>query len=106
MIAPKVTVSPDSLPDAISGKNYYAKIDISGGIGPVPFFPLKDFRPENSGLTIDVCEPDEEPVIYECLVVKGIPVIKGPIVLEIGGGTVGGGGRGRFSKTYIINVLE
>ncbi|WP_237142885.1 hypothetical protein [Salmonella enterica] len=82
------------------------KLIFQAGLDQFLFFPLKDFRPENSGLTIDVCEPDEEPVIYECLVVKGIPVIKGPIVLEIGGGTVGGGGRGRFSKTYIINVLE
>lgn len=106
LIDPKVTVSPDTLPDAISGQSYYVKINISGGIGAVSHFPLQDFRPEHSGLTIDVCEPAKEPVRYECLVVKGTPAIKGPIVIDIGGGTIGGGGRGRFSKTYIINVSE
>lgn len=102
LIIQKTTVSPDSLPDAKLGQSYYAKIEISGGVGPVPFFPLKDFRPENSGLTIDVCEPDPN----SCLIVQGIPVVKGAIVIEIGGFSIGGGGRGRFGKIYTINVSE
>lgn len=53
-------------------------------------------------LTIDVCEPDDN----GCLVVQGVPVVKGPIVIEIEGRMIGRGGRGRFSKTYTINVSE
>ena len=103
----KVEVLPKSLPNAILGTPYYAKIEVFGGYTDQDNF-YYDIQPEKSGLELSPRGLGTEYVSYNNLEVKGTPKVTGTISIELIGdtyGTMSCPGR-YFKKTYTIKVEE
>ena len=103
----KMEVRPKSLPNAILGTPYYAKIEVFGGHANRHDF-YYDIQPEKSGLELSPTDFGTEYVSYNDLEVKGTPKVAGTITIELSGGTYGTmscPGRD-FKKVYTIKVEE
>ena len=103
----KMEVRPKSLPNAILGTPYYAKIEVFGGHANRRHF-YYDIQPEKSGLELSPTDFGTEYVSYNDLEVKGTPKVSGIISIELSGRTYGTMScRGnKFNKTYTIKVEE
>ena len=103
----KREVRPKSLPNAILGTPYYAKIEVFGGYTDQDNF-YYDIQPEKSGLELSPTDFGTEYVSYNDLEVKGTPKVAGTISIELSGRTYGTMScRGnKFNKTYTIKVEE
>ena len=103
----KMEVRPKSLPNAILGTPYYAKIEVFGGIVIDEFFTYH-IKPAKSGLELSAPFKFGSRVSYNDLEVKGTPKVAGTITIELSGGTYGTmscPGRD-FKKVYTIKVEE
>ena len=103
----KMEVRPKSLPNAILGTPYYAKIEVFGGYTDQDNF-YYDIQPEKSGLELSPTDFGTEYVSYNDLEVKGTPKIVGTITIELFGGTYGTNtcpGK-RYDRVYTIKVEE
>ncbi|MER1975494.1 hypothetical protein [Pseudocitrobacter faecalis] len=94
-------VIPNSIPSAKLHENYYERISITGGVGPVAVLIL-NIEPKNSGLIVTSYEGDDS--MSRELVIKGKPVVSGKIHVYITGVLDGSADKGRFDKEYIIKV--
>ena len=100
-------VRPKSLPNAILGTPYYAKIEVFGGYTDQDNF-YYDIQPEKSGLELSPTDFGTEYVSYNDLEVKGTPKVAGTIIIKLSGatyGTMSCPGRD-FKKVYTIKVEE
>ena len=103
----KMEVRPKSLPNAILGTPYYAKIEVFGGYTDQDNF-YYDIQPEKSGLELSPTDFGTEYVSYNDLEVKGTPKVTGTIRIELSGttyGTMSCPGKD-FKKVYTIKVEE
>ena len=103
----KMEVRPKSLPNAILGTPYYAKIEVFGGYTDQDNF-YYDIQPEKSGLELSPRGLGTKYVTYNHLEVKGTPKVTGTITIKLSGGTYGTmtcPGRD-FKKIYTIKVDE
>ena len=103
----KMEVRPKSLPNAILGTPYYAKIEVFGGYTDQDNF-YYDIQPEKSGLELSPRGLGTKYVTYNHLEVKGTPKVTGTITIKLYGGTYGTmscPGRD-FKKVYTIKVEE
>ncbi|UYZ82888.1 hypothetical protein MTZ49_09710 [Entomomonas sp. E2T0] len=103
---PKAVFTPDTLPNAIVGQNYYAEIDIAGGSGPVSAGGFEvSMKPDE--LWFEVNRKKDN--FYNSFIIHGIPKTPEDITIIIKGDMVPTGlfGSGtEFNKTYIIKVKE
>ena len=103
----KMEVRPKSLPNAILGTPYYAKIEVFGGYTDQDNF-YYDIQPEKSGLELSPRGLGTEHVSYNNIEVKGTPKIAGTIRIELSGTTYGTNtcpGK-PYNKVYTIKVEE
>ena len=103
----KMEVRPKSLPNAILGNPYYAKIEVFGGIVIDEFFTYH-IKPAKSGLELSAPFKFGSRVSYNDLEVKGTPKVAGTITIELSGGTYGTNtcpGK-PYNKVYTIKVEE
>ena len=103
----RVEVRPKTLPNAILGTPYYAKIEVFGGHANRHDF-YYDIQPEKSGLELSPTDFGTEYVSYNDFEVKGTPKVTGTIRIELSGTTYGTNtcpGKD-FKKVYTIKVEE
>ncbi|MBI0032230.1 hypothetical protein H3S75_13405 [Gilliamella sp. B14384G15] len=104
----KAEVLPkSSLPNAILGIPYYAKIKVFGGVANSDHFAYV-IQPEKSGLELSPRGLGTKRVSYNNLEVKGTPKVAGTITIELSGSTYGTNtctGK-RYNKVYTIKVEE
>ncbi|UYZ82864.1 hypothetical protein MTZ49_09590 [Entomomonas sp. E2T0] len=102
----KVIITPDTLPEAIVGKPYYAEIEINGGSGPVTASGFKSTSTSNR-LWVER-NPNKESGFYNSLIVHGKPLTTETVTIKIRGGMIPTGWRAPsdFEKTYVIKVKE
>lgn len=99
----KVIITPDTLPEAIVGKLYYAEIEISGGSGPVSSI--------KSNVTPDVLVIQRNPKKGRNdnqFIIYGKPITTETITVKMKGDMISTGWRAsaEFEKTYVIKVKE
>lgn len=110
-VTENLLVTPDSLPDATVGKPYFAKIIIHTNGGNIGSFNAP-IMPSNSGLTTNVCDPnDSSSNALSCIVVQGTPNQLTEIKVNVSGSITPSHGvlykvRNIFNKTYTITVKE
>ena len=103
----KMEVRPKSLPNAILGTPYYAKIEVFGGVAIDRHFSYH-IKPEKSGLELSPRGLGTKRVSYNDFEVKGTPKVTGTIRIELSGTTYGTNtcpGKD-FKKVYTIKVEE
>ena len=103
----KMEVLPKSLPNAILGTPYYAKIEVFGGVAIDRHFSYH-IKPEKSGLELSPRGLGTKRVSYNDFEVKGTPKVTGTIRIELSGTTYGTNtcpGKD-FKKVYTIKVEE
>ena len=99
--AQKIIITPDTLPDAVLGKPYYAEVKIDGGaISPSVYSTV---TPENNLIV----EPIRTGSSYNTMKIYGKPIEATDTVILIHGGTYGTMVSGKeFKKTYTLKVKE
>ncbi|AWM79796.1 hypothetical protein DKL61_05180 [Gammaproteobacteria bacterium ESL0073] len=107
----EVSMTPVSLPEATVGKPYRVEVTINTEGGIIGGFNAP-VSPSNSGLGIDVCNPnDSTKNALSCVVIQGVPKDTTQITINISGNIIPEHGviykvRKVFDKTYIIQVKE
>ncbi|EAO2688014.1 hypothetical protein E2X65_23350 [Salmonella enterica] len=96
-------VKPNILPSAKLHTEYFEKVNIVGGVGPVAVLML-NIEPKDSGLVITTYNPDD--VMSRELIIKGKPIVVGDIHIYITGVLNGSADKGQFNKMYTIKVVR
>ncbi len=101
----KVIITPDKLPDAVVGEQYYAEIEINGGSGPVSGGLKRDITSDYIWVEPN---PKKEGRFYNSLIIHGIPKTTEDIIVKIQGEMIPTLflGSAKFEKTYVIKVKE
>ncbi len=102
----KVSPKNSQLSDAQVGKQYFSRIEITGGRVTENGIP-GEITPKDNGLYLKSCEPLSV-TKNNCIQITGIPEKTGTIRVTVAGGVYGTmfESANRFYKTYTINVLD
>ena len=103
----KPEVRPKTLPNALLGNPYYAKIEVFGGYTDQDNF-YYDIQPEKSGLELSPKGLGTKRVSYNDLEVKGTPKVAGTITIKLYGNTYGTNtcvGK-PYKRVYTIKVEQ
>jgi hypothetical protein len=101
----KVSPKNSQLSDAQVGKQYFSRIEITGGRVTENGIP-GEITPKDNGLYLKSCEPLSV-TKNNCIQITGIPEKQAPSELRWQGAFMAlCSSANRFDKTYTINVLD
>jgi hypothetical protein len=102
----KVSPKHSQLSDAHVGKQYFSRIEITGGRVTERGLP-GEITPKDNGLDLKSCDPLSVSK-NSCIQITGIPEKPGTIRVTVAGSVYGTmlESSSRFYKTYTINVLD
>ena len=102
----KVSPKNSQLSDAYVGKQYFSRIEITGGRVTENGLP-GEITPKDNGPYLKSCDPLSV-LKNSCIQITGIPENTGTIRITVAGSVYGNmlESASRFYKTYTINVLD